>query len=75
MKRQEQQVGKDPASEKEKPQRDIRSFEAEQDVGRMLDRANDRGVKTVFLCNKALRKLLTDMGYARKKDLQAQSNG
>lgn len=55
----------------EKLRRDIRSFEADADVGRMLDRASNQGIVQGFLCNKALRKLLSDMGFARKKDLEA----
>jgi hypothetical protein len=48
--------------------RDIRSFEAEPDVARMLGRARSRGVKLTYLCNNALRQYLTTAGYARKKE-------
>ncbi|HEX7652340.1 MAG TPA: hypothetical protein VF607_02465 [Verrucomicrobiae bacterium] len=49
--------------------RSIKSFEADEDVARMLTRAMDGGVKLTFLCNVALRRLLTERGFAGKKDL------
>lgn len=51
--------------------RAIKSFEAEEDVSRMLERATKGGIKLGFLCNQALRKFLTSKGYARKKDIAA----
>lgn len=49
--------------------RAIKTFEAEEDVERMLKRAAEAGIKLGFLCNQALRKHLREKGYARKKDL------
>lgn len=51
--------------------RNIKSFEADDDVAAMLARAEAEGIKLVFLCNTSLRKLLTDRGYARKRDVKA----
>ncbi len=48
--------------------RDIKSFEADEDVSRMLERAKKDGIKTGFICNAALREYLRAKGYARKKD-------
>ena len=53
--------------------RAIRSFEAKPDVQRMLDRAARDGIKLGLLCNKALRVLLRERGYARKKDLVSEA--
>ena len=50
----------------------MKSFEADDDVARMLARAEQRGVKLVWLANNALRPFLIKMGYARKKDLSAK---
>ncbi|MGH7941196.1 MAG: hypothetical protein ACREFR_09015 [Limisphaerales bacterium] len=49
--------------------RRIKSFEAEADVGRMLVRAQADGMKLGKMCNEALRRLLREKGYGRKKDL------
>lgn len=47
--------------------RQIKTFEADEDVARMLGAASAEGVKLVFLCNEALRRFLTQKGYAKKK--------
>jgi hypothetical protein len=52
--------------------RAIKTFEADEDVERMLERAARGGVKLKFLCNEALRRHLREKGYARKKDLTAK---
>ena len=49
--------------------RDIRSFEAEADVAKMLNRAKADGIKQTFLINEALRHYLTVKGFSRKRDL------
>jgi hypothetical protein len=49
--------------------RNIKTFEPDLDVARMLERAEAGGIKLKFICNSALRKYLTSAGYARKKDL------
>jgi len=54
-----------------KAKRDIRSFEPDDDVARMLARASLDGVKLGHLVNMGLRKILTEKGYARKKDAVA----
>ena len=51
--------------------RNIRSFEAADDVTDMLKRAEAEGVKLVWLCNNALRDFLTKKGYSRKRDAKA----
>lgn len=49
--------------------RNIKSFEADPDVNRMLIRAQRKGIKLGKICNKALRAFLRDKGYAKKRDL------
>lgn len=49
--------------------RQIKSFEADADVQRMLRRARAEGAKLGGICNEALRRFLREKGYARKKDL------
>jgi hypothetical protein len=50
--------------------RNIKSFEPDEDVARMLERATQKdGIKLTHLCNRALRQHLRNLGYARKKDL------
>lgn len=49
--------------------RRIKSFEADADVERMLGRAREDGATLGKVCNEALRRLLREKGYARKKDL------
>lgn len=63
------QVGKDPKGEEPKPKRPMRSFEADDDVERMLKRAKRKHINIVWICNTAVRKYLIEKGYARKKDL------
>jgi N-acetylglutamate synthase-like GNAT family acetyltransferase len=41
----------------------MRSFEADEDVGRMLDRSSRHGIKQVFVCNEAVRRYLTARGF------------
>lgn len=49
--------------------RAIKSFEADKDVLRMLERATGRdGIKLGHICNEAVRRYLHNAGYARKKD-------
>lgn len=64
-----QQRGKGPKKEETKPQRLMKSFEADGDVERMLKRAERKRLRLVWICNTAVRKYLTEQGYARKKDL------
>jgi hypothetical protein len=47
----------------------IKTFEPEEDVIRMLDRACRDGIKLSHILNNAARCWLRDKGYARKKDL------
>ena len=47
----------------------IKTFEADEDVARMLNRATGHGIKLTYLCNEALRRLLIERGFAGKKDL------
>ena len=49
--------------------RNIKSFEADDDVYRMLERASRDGIKLTHILNNAAREWLTRKGYARKKDL------
>jgi N-acetylglutamate synthase-like GNAT family acetyltransferase len=53
----------------------MRSFEAENDVDAMLNRASEVGVKQVFIINSALRAWLTAKGYSRKRDPQSGAFG
>jgi hypothetical protein len=69
-------------TEMNKPKRPMKSFEADPDVGRMLERACwatiqrsgvklkvPSGLSLKVVCNEALRAWLTAKGYARKKEL------
>ncbi len=47
--------------------RNIRTFEADDDVNKMIENAIARGVKQVFFMNHALRAWLTANGYAKKQ--------
>lgn len=49
--------------------RTIKSFEPDEDVARMLQRANADGFRLTSILNKAAREWLTKKGYARKKDV------
>lgn len=49
--------------------RNIKTFEPENDVSRMLERASKDGIKLKHVINSACRAWLTKQGYARKKDL------
>lgn len=49
--------------------RNIKSFEADPDVFRMLERAAKDGIKLTHILNNATRDWLIKKGYARKKDL------
>lgn len=48
--------------------RPITSFEQADDVGVMLRRAKSGGIKVGHLCNEALRRYLTEKGFAHKRD-------
>jgi hypothetical protein len=50
-------------------ERVIKSFEPEDDVLRMLERASADGIRLGHMVNTSLREWLTKKGYARKKDL------
>lgn len=62
------QVGENPTKEQKRSRPNTRSFVADKDVQTMLTRATSRGVALTWLCNTGLRKLLTEQGYARKKE-------
>lgn len=49
--------------------RNIKSFESDADVFRMIERASRDGIKLTHICNTAVREWLTKKGYARKKDV------
>lgn len=54
--------------------RAIKSFEADKDVERMLERATTQdGIKLGHICNEAIRRYLRNAGYARKKDEQKEA--
>lgn len=53
--------------------RNIKSFEPDEDVARMLERARADGIKLKHIVNNSLRNWLQAKGYARKKDLVAKS--
>ena len=55
--------------------RPIKSFEADEDVRRMLDRAARDGMKLGKVCNEAVRVFLHEKGYARKKDVTEPREG
>lgn len=67
-----QQGGDNPKKEESKPQRLMKSFEADWDVDNMLKRAERKRLRLVWICNTAVRQYLTEKGYARKKDLLAE---
>lgn len=48
--------------------RTIKTFEPEDDVKRMLERAEAAGIKLTHILNNAARQWLTEKGYARKKE-------
>lgn len=49
--------------------RNIKTFEADLDVVRMLDRASKEGIKMTHILNQGARRWLTRKGFSRKKDL------
>lgn len=50
------------------PRRRMRSWQADDDVDRMLGRVQAKGIKLSFYANTTLRKALLAAGYGRKKD-------
>ena len=52
--------------------RNIKTFEPDEDVARMLDRASKEGIRLSHILNNATREWLVKKGYARKKDLCAK---
>jgi hypothetical protein len=49
--------------------RNIKTFEPDDDVARMLERASQNGIKLSHILNCAARAWLREKGYARKKDV------
>ncbi len=47
----------------------IKTFEPDDDVARMLERAERDGIRLKHVLNNSCRKWLSDKGYARKKDV------
>lgn len=52
--------------------RNIKSFEPDDDVSRMLDRAIKDGIRVTHVLNQAAREWLVKKGYARKKEQAPQ---
>lgn len=48
--------------------RNIKSFEPDADVAKMLDRAKENGIRLNHILNKAARQWLTAKGFSRKSD-------
>lgn len=49
--------------------RTIKTFEPDEDIARMLARAEKEGLRLKHILNQSCRAWLTKEGYARKKDL------